>query len=78
MLLVMQVISSSAPRSSVLLQPPILGLSSSAAPAFSYNISQTGVAFPSSQHLQSTMVKFRFFSIKKLLHLWGWVEWQRK
>lgn len=76
--LVMQGIKSGAPVSSVVLQPPIPGSSSSAAPAFSYNISQTGFAFPSGQHLQSSMVKFRFSSMKILLHSWGWVRWHRK
>ncbi|KAH7516632.1 hypothetical protein FEM48_Zijuj10G0155600 [Ziziphus jujuba var. spinosa] len=66
-------IKSGAPVSSVVLQPPIPGSSSSAAPAFSYNISQTGFAFPSGQHLQSSMVILLIqveSDLEKLSHSW--------
>ncbi|KAK3019663.1 hypothetical protein RJ639_003859 [Escallonia herrerae] len=48
-------ITPTSPGSSTFLQPPVPGLSASAGPSFSYNISQAAVCFSSSQQLQSTM-----------------------
>ncbi|KAK3021870.1 hypothetical protein RJ639_047792 [Escallonia herrerae] len=48
-------ITPTSPGSSAFLQPPVPGLSASAGPSFSYNISQAAVCFSSSQQLQSRM-----------------------
>ncbi|KAK2972598.1 hypothetical protein RJ640_007067 [Escallonia rubra] len=48
-------ITPTSPGSSAFLQPPVPGLSASAGPSFSYNISQAAVCLSSSQQLQSRM-----------------------
>ncbi|KAG6713594.1 hypothetical protein I3842_05G161300 [Carya illinoinensis] len=48
------VINSNPPASPLLIQLPVSGVSSSSSPSFSYNISQSSVAFPSNQLFQSS------------------------
>ncbi|KAF5450039.1 hypothetical protein F2P56_030420 [Juglans regia] len=48
------VINSNPPASPLLVQLPVSGVSSSSSPSFSYNISQSSVAFPSNQQFQSS------------------------
>lgn len=63
----MQVINSDRPASPMVVQPPVTGLSSSAVPSFSYNISHSGVAFPSNREFQSSVVRVMFLNKHKVL-----------
>jgi hypothetical protein len=63
----MQVINSDPPASPMVVQPPVTGLSSSAAPSFSYNISHSSVPFHSNREFQSSAVRVMFLSKHKVL-----------
>lgn len=53
---VIQVVKSNSAGVPMVVQPPVPGLSSHAAPSFSYNLPQSGAAISSNQHAQSTTV----------------------